>query len=100
MKFFLHFLQKPKPYGPKGLEHKIFENRRPRYSTLKHFRVCSASNEIHSAFSQCAMKFIPRMLSMDLQVKTFHILLLADPARKFVPRMLESFPRMLSMRML
>jgi hypothetical protein len=26
MKFFLPFLQKPKPYGPKGLKHEIFEN--------------------------------------------------------------------------
>jgi hypothetical protein len=50
------FLQKPKPYGPKGLQHKIFENR-IRYG------ICSASNEIHSAYAQPAMKFVPRMLS-------------------------------------
>jgi hypothetical protein len=61
------------------------------------------------------MKFVPHMLSMDLHVKTVHILPLAEHARKFVPRMLsvcdeivsssaqcaiKSFPRMLSMRML
>jgi hypothetical protein len=87
---------------------------RPRYSTFKHFRVCSASNEIRSAHAQCAMKFVPRMLSMDLQVKTVHILPLAEHARKLVPRMLsiheivssyaqraiKSFLRTLSTRML
>ena len=35
------------------------------------------------------MKFVPRMLSMDLQVKTVHILPLAEHARKLVPRMLS-----------
>ncbi len=62
---------------------------RPRYSTFKHFRVCSASDEIHSAYAQPAIKFVPRMLSMDLHVKTVHILPLAEIARKFVPRMLS-----------
>ncbi len=38
------------------------------------FRACSASDEIRSAFAQCAMKFVPRMLSMDVHVKTVHIL--------------------------
>jgi hypothetical protein len=42
------------------------------------FRVCSASDEIHSA-----------MLSMDLHVKTVHILLLAEHPRKFVLRRLS-----------
>jgi hypothetical protein len=32
------------------------------------------------------MKFVPRMLSMDAHVKTFHILPLAEHARKFIPR--------------
>jgi hypothetical protein len=54
------------------------------------------------------------MLSIDLHVKTVHILPLAEHARKFVPRMLvcdeivssyaqcaiKSYPLMLSMRML
>ncbi len=53
------------------------------------FRVCSASDKIRSAYAQCAMKFVPRMLSMDLHVKTVHILPLAEHARKFVPRMLS-----------
>jgi hypothetical protein len=64
---------------------------RLRYSTVKHFRVCSASGEIRSAYGQCAMKFIPRMLSMDAQsahVKTFHILPLAEHARNFISRIL------------
>ncbi len=37
---------------------------RPRYSTFKHFRACSACDEIGSAYSQHAMKFVPRMLSV------------------------------------
>ncbi len=44
------------------------------------FRVCSAIDEIRSAYAQCAIKFVPRMLSI-------HILPLAEHARKFVPRM-------------
>jgi hypothetical protein len=35
------------------------------------------------------MKFVPHMLSMDLNVKTVHILPVAEHARKFVPRMLS-----------
>ncbi len=53
------------------------------------FRECSASNEIRSTYAQCAMKFLPRMLSMYVHVKTVHILPLAEHARKFVPRMLS-----------
>ena len=90
--FFLLFLQKPKPYGPKGLQHEIFENCiliRPRYSTFKHFRVCSACDEIGSQYAQCAIKFVPRMLSMDCTCKNVPILPLAEHARKFVPRMLS-----------
>jgi hypothetical protein len=34
------------------------------------------------------MKFVPPMLSMDVHVKTVHILPLAEHERKFVPRML------------
>ncbi len=43
---------------------------RLRYSTFKHFRVCSASDEIHSASAQPAMKFVPRMLSHRENVQT------------------------------
>ncbi len=32
--------------------------------TFKHFLVCSASDEMHSAYAQPAMKFVPRMLSI------------------------------------
>ncbi len=95
MKFlFWIFLQKQKPHGPKGLWHKIFENhlrfgRDIRLSNISAYAHCSASDEIHSAYAQPAMKFVPRMLSMDLHVKTVHILPLAEHARKFVPRMLS-----------
>jgi hypothetical protein len=48
-----------------------------------------ATDEIHSVYDQPAMKFVPRMLSMDLHVKTVHILPLAEDVRKFVPHMLS-----------
>ncbi len=66
---------------------------RPRYSTFKHFRACSACDEIRSAYAQCAIKFVPRMLSMYCTCKTVHILQLAEHARKFVPRMLWNWFR-------
>ncbi len=53
------------------------------------FLVCSACDEICSAYAQGAIKFVPRMLSMDVHVKTLHILPLAEHALKFVPRMLS-----------
>ncbi len=53
------------------------------------FRVCSASDEICSAYAQCVMKFVQRILSMDVHVKTVHILPLAEHARKFVPCVLS-----------
>jgi hypothetical protein len=62
---------------------------RPRYSTFKHFRICSASDEIHSTDAQCAMKFVPHMRSMDVHVKTVLILPLAEHAQKLVPHMLS-----------
>jgi hypothetical protein len=37
---------------------------RPRYSTFKHFRACSACDEIGSQYAQHAMKLVPRMLSV------------------------------------
>ncbi len=42
-----------------------------------------------SAHAQCAIKFVPRMLSMDCTCKNVHILPLAEHARKFVPRLLS-----------
>ena len=53
------------------------------------FLVCSACDEIRSAYAQCAIKFVPRMLSIECTCKTVHILPLAEHARKFVPRMLS-----------
>ena len=53
------------------------------------FQVCSACDEITSPYAQCAIKFVPRMLSMDCTCKKVHILPLAEHARKFVPRMLS-----------
>jgi hypothetical protein len=53
------------------------------------FLVCSACDEIRSAYAQCAIKFVPRMLSIDCTCKRVHILPLAEHARKFVPRMLS-----------
>jgi hypothetical protein len=57
MKFFLLlFLQKPKPYGPKGLQHEIFEN---------HIRFGRDIRLLNiSAHAQHAMKLVPSMLSM------------------------------------
>ncbi len=37
---------------------------RPRYSTFKHFRTCSACDEIGSQYAQHAMKLVPPMLSV------------------------------------
>ncbi len=65
---------------------------RPRYSTFKHFRVCSASVEFHSTHDQPAINFVPRMLSMDLHVKTAKIHSL------YAQCAMKSFPRILSVR--
>jgi hypothetical protein len=40
-------------------------------------------------YAQPAMKFLPRMLIMNVHVKTVHILPLSEHAQKFVPRMLS-----------
>ncbi len=53
------------------------------------FPVCSACDEISSPYAQYAIKFVPRMLSMDCTCKNAHILPLAKHARKFVPCMLS-----------
>jgi hypothetical protein len=51
----------------------------------------SACDKISSPYAQCAIKFVPRMLSMDCicTCKNVHLLPLAEHARKFVPRMLS-----------
>ncbi len=56
MKFFFDFLQKPKPYGPKGLYHEIFENRIRFRRDIRLLNI--------SAHAQHAMKLVPSMLSM------------------------------------
>jgi hypothetical protein len=56
---------------------------------LNPFHLCSVCDEIHSAYAQCAIKYVLRMLSMEVYVKTVHILLLAEHCRKFVPCMLS-----------
>ena len=53
------------------------------------FLVCSACDEISSPYAQCAIKFVPRILSMDCTCNNVHILQLAEHARKFVPSMLS-----------
>jgi hypothetical protein len=54
-------MQKPKPYGPKGLEHEIFENRIRFGQDIRLFNI--------SAYAQPAMKFISRMLTAQLAMK-------------------------------
>ncbi len=53
------------------------------------FQVCSACDEISSPYAQYAIKFVPRMLSIDCTCNNVHILQLAEHARKFVPSMLS-----------
>ncbi len=53
------------------------------------FRVCSACNQISSQYAQWAIKFVPRMLSMDCTCKNVHILPLAEHAMISVPCMLS-----------
>ncbi len=54
--YFGLFLQKPKPYGPKGLWHEIFENRIGFGRDIRLLNI--------SAHAQHAMKSVPSMLSM------------------------------------
>jgi hypothetical protein len=63
----------------------------PRMLSMRwnRFPVCSACDEISSPYDQCAIKFVPRMLSMDCTCKHVHILPLAEHAPKFVPHMLS-----------
>ncbi len=92
MKFFFTFFAETETIWSQGPVTRDFWKSysiRQRYSTFKHFRACSACDEIGSAYAQHAMKFVPRMLSMYCTCKTVHILQLAEHARKFVPRMLS-----------
>ncbi len=66
------------------------------------FGVCSASDKILSAFAQCAMKFVPRMLSINLHVKTVHNFNAGWACMKtrssYAQCAMKSFPRMLSVQ--
>jgi hypothetical protein len=55
MRFVCGFLQKPNPYGPKGLQHKIFEIRR---SNFKHFCVDSVCAKNHFPVGKDKAKFV------------------------------------------
>jgi hypothetical protein len=104
MKSFLLFLQKPNPYGPKRLQHKIFKNRIRFGRDIQLLKF--------SAYAQSAMKSFPRMLSQRLKhflvcsgcdkiispyaqhrctvhVKIVNIFPLAEHTRKFIRRMLS-----------
>jgi hypothetical protein len=54
--FFILFFQKPKPYGPKGLKHEIFENCIWFSGDIRLLNI--------STHAQHAMKLVPRMLSI------------------------------------
>jgi hypothetical protein len=72
MKFlFLLFFQKPKPYGPKGLSHQVFENRIRFGRDIRLLNI--------SAHAQHAMKSVPRMLSM--RRNSFRVCSLCDKIR-------------------
>jgi hypothetical protein len=97
--FFFTFFAETEPLWSQGPVTRDFWKSysiRPRYSTFKHlnmrwnrFPVCSPCDEISSLYAQCAIKFVPSMLSMDCTCKYVHILPLAEHARKFVPSMLS-----------
>ncbi len=83
-------------------------------NTFKHFGVYSASDEIHSTYAQCAMKFVPRMLTcsshacvpyeegravstVKVLIKNLAIFFLC-PSKQFLPvsfniQLLEYFPQ-------
>ncbi len=67
MKFFFTFFAETETIWSQGPVTQDFWKSyliRSRYSTLKHFRACSAWDEISSAYAQHAIKLVPRMLSM------------------------------------
>jgi hypothetical protein len=45
-------------------KHEIFFGLFLQIFDFKHFRACSACDEISSAYAQHAMKFVPRLLSV------------------------------------
>ncbi len=65
--FFLTFFAETKTLWSQGPVKRDFLKSysiRPRYSTFKHFRACSACDGIGSEDAQHAMKFVLRMLSV------------------------------------
>jgi hypothetical protein len=82
------FAETEKPYGPKGLLHEIFKNRIRFGRDIRLLNI--------SAYAQPAMKSIPRMLSMDLHVKT----VCDEIVSSYAQCAIKSSPRMLSMCML
>jgi hypothetical protein len=77
MKFFFTFFAETETLWSQG---PVTRNRHPRAI----HPVCSACDEMGSSYAQCAIKFVPRMLSMDCTCKKVHILPLAEHARKIV----------------
>ncbi len=87
-----------------------------QFGELYWFRACSASDEIVSAYAQCAVKLFQLLLSThsDVHVKTVEILTLAEHMHNlfgvcsvydeivsaYAQCAIKSFPRMLSMPML
>jgi hypothetical protein len=67
MKFFLTFFAETEILWSQGPVTRDFLKSYsiwPRYSTFKHFRACSACDEIGSAYAQHAMKVVPSMPSV------------------------------------
>jgi hypothetical protein len=68
MTFFFYFFGKNRNLiwfqGPVARDFRKSYSIRPRYLTFKHFRECSASNEIHSVYAQPVMKLVLRMLNV------------------------------------
>jgi hypothetical protein len=64
--------------GPVTRDFRKLYSSRPRYSTFKHFRVCTGCD-----------KSFPRMLNIAVHAKTVNIFPLAEHTRKFVQRMLS-----------
>ncbi len=63
----------------------------PRMLSMRwnRLRVCSACEEIRSAYAECVIKFVSCMLSMDCTCRNSSHLQLAEHARKFVPHLLS-----------
>ncbi len=73
---------------------------RPRYSTFKHFRACSACDELGSQYAQHAMKLVPRMLSV--RWNSFRVcsawIVHVKIRSSYYQHAMKSVPCMLSMR--